>query len=188
MITIHRIKQGTPEWDQIREGLYTGTSAEKLLSAARARKIINGKITPYALNELSTFGGNYHTKRGHILEDEALELYELIYKVTVDRPGFITNSKYPMCGYSPDGIEGDYLLEVKCFMKDKHMAMFNGDIPLKVLAQIHFGMLISGKKKARLIIYNPELEAEYALKVIDIKYNRNIIINIRGLLTKGASA
>jgi hypothetical protein len=74
---------------------YTGQNAHKLLRYTGAIKIVDGVASAYALNEITGFGGNFFTRRGHKLEDEMLSLYERIYKVTVDRFGFITNSKYP---------------------------------------------------------------------------------------------
>lgn len=182
MITIHEVEQGTDEWQEIREGLYTGSNAHKLLDHHSKVKIIDGVASPYALTEITGFSGNFHTKRGHILEDEAIELYEQIKKVKVDRPGFVTNSKFPNCGYSPDGLRDDRTLECKAFNEDKHMKMFNGEVPLKVLAQCYFGMLICGKKICDLIIYNPDLEAVKAFKVITIRWNPKIAANFRRIL------
>jgi hypothetical protein len=195
MITVHQVEQGTEEWQQLRADLYTGTGADKLLSYSGQVKIVNGVVSSYALSEITGFRGNFHTRRGHKLEDEALELYALITKHHVSRPGFITNSKYPECGYSPDGLDDDLdlPLEVKAFEESKHMAMFNakrpiGQIPLKVVSQVHFGQFIWEKKGARLIIYNPDLDAKFALKIIDIRYNRNIQSNFRRKLSAGKVA
>jgi hypothetical protein len=182
MITIHDIEQGTDEWLALRKDLYTGSNAHKLLKHSGQMKIVDGVATPYAITEITGFTGNFFTKRGHLLEDEAIELYEQIKKVTVDRPGFVTNSKFPTCGYSPDGIRPDRTLECKAFNDDKHMQMFNGDIPITVLAQCHFGMLICGKKICDLIIYNPRLEAREALKIITIRWNPKIAANFKRLL------
>jgi hypothetical protein len=175
-IKIHAIAQGTPEWLELRAGKYTGSNADKLLRF--------GAID-YALTEQSDFKGNFYTKRGHILEDEATELYEKITGKIVNSVGFVTNDKYISCGYSPDGICGETLIEVKCFNTVKHMQMINGDIPFKVEAQIHFGMLICELKKANLIIYNPEIEnPKDAFKIITIKAKKSIQDNLKRILIK----
>lgn len=176
MITQHAVQQGSEEWQQIRAGKYTGSNAHKLLRY--------GAID-YALTEAGAFGGNFYTKRGHVLEDEAIELYEQIYGRQVERPGFITNDKYTICGYSPDGVDDQILLEVKCFNQKRHMTIYKGDIPLEILAQIHFGLMITELKQARLLIYNPDLEIPFAFKAIDIKSNRNIQANFKRKLMKG---
>jgi len=188
MITIHQVTQGTDEWHELRAGLYTGSNAHKLLDHSAKFKIINGEVTAYALGEATSFKGNFYTKRGHILEEEAIELYDQIKKVKVERPGFVTNSNYKTCGYSPDGIRPDRTIECKAFKEDSHMKIYNGDIPIKVLAQCHFGMLICGKKLCDLIIYNPDLDAKYAFKVIPIRYNPKIAANFRRILLPDKAA
>lgn len=198
MITVHDVEQGSEEWLKLREDLYTGQNADKLLSHSDKVKIVNGIVSAYALNELTGFGGNFYTRRGHVLEDEALDLYRQITGHRVSRPGFVTNSKWPSCGFSPDGHDDDLELplEVKAFNEAKHMKMFNGEVPLKILAQIYFGQFIWEKKGARLVIYNPDfakkqIEGEpnplydpaKAIKIIDVRYNRNIMLNFKRKLT-----
>lgn len=187
MITVHEIEQGTKEWGALRAGKYTGSNAHKLFKYGAI------KYSQAVVDD--SWGGNFFTKRGHILEDEALELYGKIKKVEVLRPGFITNSKYPNCGYSPDGIDGQQvgnalnresiLLEVKCFNPTRHLKIYNGDIPLEILAQIYFGMLITDLKKARLIIYNPDLDPKLALKIIEVKRDPAVLSNLKRILVKG---
>lgn len=176
MIQLHDVEQGSSDWLELRAGLYTGSNADKLLKF--------GAID-YSLTESGKFRGNFWTKRGHILEAEAIELYEQITKRQVDRPGFVTNSAYPGTGYSPDGLLPDRLIEVKCFDINKHFDLILGNIPLKVLAQIHFGLLICEMPQADLIAYNPTVEdPKQAFKIINIKANRNVQANFKRILSK----
>lgn len=175
-VTIHdEILQGSDAWQQLRKDRYTGSNADKLLKFGTIQ---------YAKNSDNNFWGNFHTQRGHILEDSAIEIYSQINKRTVNRPGFVTNDRFPTCGYSPDGIDGSILLEVKCFIEAKHMAIFGGNIPFKVLAQIYFGLLITECDEARLIIYNPDLEVKWCYKSIVIKRNRNVNQNFKRILNR----
>lgn len=123
------------------------------------------------------FEGNKYTKRGHILEVVAVREYERRHHIKVARPGFITNSVYTNAGYSPDGIDRRTLLEVKAFNGDRHDKLASGDIPLEVLVQIYFGMIITGLRKAKLLAINPEREEQ--LTIIDIPYGKIIGSNIR---------
>lgn len=223
MITIHDVEQGTDEWLALRENLYTGNGAEKLLRHNGQIKLVNGVASAYALSEITGFTGNFYTRRGHALEDEAVELYEQIQEVKVNRAGFLTNSKYPTCGYSPDGlaqlkvdgveieatINGEaiigellegVLLEVKCFDIEHHMVLVNAkkieDIPLKILAQIHFGLLMTGLPQAHLVAYNPAkgedgkplLPVEHQLRIITIKARPQVRANFRRILAPGKVA
>lgn len=174
MIQTHAVEQGTDAWLELRAGKFTGSNAHKLLKFG---------ALDYSLTETSTFKGNWWTKRGHLLESEAIDLYEQITNIHVDRPGFVTNSKWPSAGYSPDGIGADGLIEVKCFDQKKHLELFAGNVPLEVLAQIHFGLMICELKQATLVIYNPTLDPTLAFKMIPIKHNRNIANNFKRILT-----
>lgn len=164
MIIIHDVKQGTPEWLELRKDLWTGSKAIRLLQ---------GKPMPRDYD----FAGNIHTRRGQILESVAVREYERRYHRYVARPGFVTNSVYTNAGYSPDGIDGGWLLEVKAFNGERHDKLAAGDIPLEVRVQIYFGLIITGKRKARLLAVNPEREDQ--LTVIEIAYDKSIGNNIR---------
>lgn len=175
MIHHHDIQQGSDEWKAARLGRYTGSNAYKLLSSFGAHD---------AAKQLdSKFTGNFYTKRGHLLEDEAIELYENIKHTIVSHTGFVTNDDYPDCLYSPDGLTENVVVEVKCFGEKPHMAIYNGVIPLKILAQIHFGMLITGKTHGHLVIYNPKLATKLAYKIIDVPYDQKIQDNFKRILT-----
>lgn len=210
MITIHwDIEQGTEEWLKLREDLYTGSGADKLLAHSGQIKVVEGVASPYAVADITGFKGNFYTKRGHLLEEQAVDLYEKITKSTVARPGFVTNSTFPTCGYSPDGCIIDEVvidentsviikktLEVKAFKEDLHLKLLAGDIPARIMAQLQFGMLICGAKSCDFIPYNanfakkrlliddefqdnPNYDPSKALKIISVKYNPSIAQNFR---------
>lgn len=167
MIIYHDVEQGTPEWKALRAPLWTGSTAIRLLQ---------GK----PLMPESDWDGNDATRRGHALEVAAIREYERLYRRKVQRPGFVTNTVYPNAGYSPDGIDGGWLLECKAFAGQRHENLVAEKIPLTVMVQILFGMIITGKRKARLLAFNPEYEQQ--LHVIEITYERKIGDNIRSKL------
>lgn len=174
MITIYDdLEQGTEKWHELRNGKYTGSNAIKLLKY--------GAVS-FSLASGTGFKGNFYTKRGHILEDVAIDLYEQIFSTKVSRPGFVENSKYAQCGYSPDGIDGQVLLECKCFNEKRHLEIFKGDIPVEIEAQIQFGLMITELKQARLLIYNPDLDVQHAFKSIDIRARQDIHTNFKNKL------
>lgn len=168
MIEIHDVKQSTPEWHELRKGKWTGS---------RAIKLLQGKSLP----DDSAIVANKYMRRGTLLEPIAIREYEHNYETDVLRVGFVTNSKYPNAGYSPDGITGDVLLEVKCCNGLRHEALVNGEIPLEYLAQIHFGMVICELKSARLLAFNPEYNEQ--LTIIEISADQAIIDNIKNRLS-----
>lgn len=175
MVIIHNVLQGSPAWHALRAGKYTGSNAWKLLRY--------GAID-YALAQEGSAPSNYWSERGHLLEPECIELYQAINKTKVARPGFVTNTLYPMAGYSPDGIAGNILIECKAFKAEKHLSVHRGDIPFEVQAQIQFGFLICELKEAHLVIYNPELEPKLAFKIIVIRRNPAVQNNFKRILGK----
>jgi hypothetical protein len=182
MITFHAVKQGTEAWLQIRARLWTGSVAIRLLQ---------GKPMP---REYS-WDGNNATKRGSLLEFAAIREYEREYRRAVARPGFVTNSVYPNAGYSPDALDGGWLLECKALTEMRHQGLISdkmslstlegivaSKIPLQYRVQIFFGMIITGKRKARLLAFNPEIPDEKDLIVVEIGYDKLIGNNIRSKL------
>lgn len=169
MIIWHDVIQGTPAWKLLRKGLWTGSVAIRLLQ---------GKPMPPDYD----WDGNDATRRGHALEVAAIREYERKYRTKVQRPGFVTNSVYPNAGYSPDGIDHAWLLEAKALNGLRHDDLVAGNIPLQYLVQVLFGMIITGKRKARLLAYNPEVVGKEELTVIEITYDKIVGTNIRAKL------
>lgn len=164
MIIYHDVEQGSPEWLKLRKDLWTGSKAMRLLQ---------GKPMPRDYE----WDGNDSTRRGHALEVAAVREYKRKYRRKVERPGFVTNSVYTNAGYSPDGIDGGWLLECKALNGLRHEALVKKEIPIEYLCQVYLGMIITGKRKARLLAFNPENEEQ--LVVIEIGYDRAIGDNIR---------
>ena len=182
MIVYHDVEQGTPEWKAIRHMLWTGYTAIRLLTGKKLRPEGN-------------WDGNDATRRGHALEVAAIREYEREYRCKVLRPGFVTNTVYPNAGFSPDAIDRAWLLECKALAEIRHKGLISdkmslttlegivaSSIPLQYRVQILFGMIITGRRKARLLAFNPEIVDQKQLIVVEIGYDRLIGDNIRRLL------
>lgn len=172
MLTILEVKQNSEEWHKAREGKVTGSIVEDLLT----------KGLDHALKQnLSRFKGNFYTQRGHILEQEAVEVYENIHDVELERPGMVMNSAYPNAACSPDAIDRtiECLIEVKCFGQ-RHSEITNiTSIPFKIMAQLQFNMMICELEIARLVMYNPDIEDDdRAYLEIEVPANKNIQANM----------
>lgn len=118
--------------------------------------------------------------------------YNRKYKTKTKRPGFVQNTVYTNAGYSPDGIDGGWLLECKALTEMRNKGLISdkmplntlrrvvdSNIPLEYLVQIFFGMIITGKRKARLLAFNPEIPDQEQLIVVEIGYDKIIGSNIR---------
>jgi hypothetical protein len=180
MIIWHDVEQGSEAWKKLRRPLWTGSTAINLLQGKMFRP------------DDSNWEGNDATRRGHALEVAAIREYERKYHHKVMRPGFVTNTVYPNAGFSPDGIDRGWLLECKALQEMRHEGLISDQmsllqleaiimsrVPLKIKAQIFFGMIITGKRKARLLAFNPDIVGQEQLKVVEIGYDRLIGDNIR---------
>lgn len=157
MIRYYQFEQRSPIWHTYRKGRWTGSTAIDLL---------RGKPAPPESD--STYDNKYML-RGRVLEPLAIEAYEHKYKLSVAHYGFITNTKYPHAGYSPDGVDTEEtLIEVKCLGVEKHDKIVSGEMPIptEYQAQIQFGLLVSELTKAKLVLYNPD--ASTVMHVIDV--------------------
>lgn len=170
MFTIHDVEQRSSEWFELRANKITASNAWKLLLYGKNKALEPAK--PFT---------NIWTQRGNALEPEAIELYEKIKGINVMQVGFITNTKFDNCGASPDGIT-DRLIEVKCFNKEKHLIINEDNIPFQVMAQVQFSMMICELDKTDLVLYNPDLDAKNALKIIEIKQDNLIVKHIKSKL------
>lgn len=179
MIIWHDVVQGSPAWFKLRENLWTGYTSIRLMMGKR-------------LLPVSEWDGNNATRRGQMLEFAAIREYERKYHTKVQRPGFVTNTVYPNAGYSPDAIDGGWLLEAKALIEMRHQGLISdkmsltelqgiiaSKIPLQFKVQIFFGMIITGKRKARLLAFNPDIVDQEQLLVVEIGYDKLIGNNIR---------
>lgn len=109
------IRQGTPEWFELRKHRITASIAATCLGLnpfdgrAKAWRIIKG-TEPSAMND--------HIYRGLVNEEPARRLYEARHGVQVAEAGFVVHPTLPWLGASPDGlVGGEGLLEIKCPQK-----------------------------------------------------------------------
>lgn len=153
MITIlWDLEQGSDEWHNLRKNYITGTDGHKLLIGHSIQEILNNKQV-----EHNSFSGNYYTRRGHLLETEAKQIYSETREEVKDA-GFITNDKYPLAGYSPDGLVGDNgLVECKAFKEKKHLEVYK-NLSTDIIGQTQFGLFVSEREWCDLILYNPDIE------------------------------
>lgn len=175
MATLLVEKPLTPEWFAARKNRIT---------ASRFNDILNG--TPKAWERIidemdgtrAGFRGNDATEWGNNHEEEAIRLFEFQENVDVVRTGFWIMDDYPDIGGTPDGLLGDdFTLQVKCpYNPDVHYKTWKEQrIPGKYLAQVQGEMMITGRRFAWFISYDPRADADFQLVKILIPRNQNYI-------------
>ena len=153
-------EQGTPEWFEHRCGIPTASMFSTMMAkgtGATRNKYLYEKAAEIITGEPAEgFGGNKHTERGHEQEPIARELYEMQTGHTVKDCGFM-RADYN-AGYSPDGLPGDGLLEIKTKLPHLQVEiLLKGNIPTTYTKQTQGGLLISELEWLDFVIYSPGL-------------------------------
>ena len=98
-------EQRTKEWYEFRHNLITASSAWKALdSQSSINSIIYEKCKPYDDSKYDNVNMNTPFHWGTKYEPISVQLYEYIYKTTVEDFGCIQHDTFKFIGASPDGI------------------------------------------------------------------------------------
>lgn len=157
---IHTMEQGTPEWFEVRRGVLTASTFEKVLTptgkiSAQAKALVY-KTLGETIEPCDEWEGNKATERGQAMEPEARKAYELLTGNRVQQAGFVRRGRI---GCSPDGmVNGEGVLEIKCPLPHTHLAYLDaGQVPGKYLPQCHGALLVTGLSWVDFFSYCPEL-------------------------------
>jgi hypothetical protein len=161
---IFNCEQNSTEWFQCRAGVVTASAMHAVRAKGEGKtrddymyKII-GEIISGEYEE-ETFS-NDHTKRGHIDEPIALELYSISKDVVLTKVGFVKNfNDYPV-GFSPDSLimDGDRIIkpvEAKSRKKGIQARLLDkGEVPTTVKAQLQTGIWVSESDSIDYVSYS----------------------------------
>lgn len=153
---VHIIEQGTPEWDALRLGRFTASSAQAIASDGKgletliyqkAAEILTGKPAKEAFT-------NEDIERGKQLEHLARNAYEIQTGFSVMQIGFVEESEF--IGASPDGkVDPDGLVEIKC-KNDVNFLRFMIDrkIDPAHMWQMQMQMSVCDREWVDYLVYN----------------------------------
>lgn len=114
------MKQLSDEWFLAHVGMITGSKMATVVDGgAKAWTTMLDKMKAEVENPQLALDRGYQSRgmeRGIILEEEAVDHYELINNVDVERPAFVVSPKLKFVGCSPDFHRPDVYIvgEVKC--------------------------------------------------------------------------
>jgi predicted phage-related endonuclease len=158
------LEQGTEEWFSARCGCVTASEFKSVMSKGRGtapsktRRTYMMKLAGEILTgEVQDGYTNAHMERGHIMEVEARDLYEMATGNSVDQAGFIKSAN--QIGYSPDGmISADGLLEIKSKLPHLQIELLlKGEVPSEHIKQLQGGLYVSGRQWIDFVSYWPGL-------------------------------
>lgn len=159
------IVQNTEEWEEIKLGKFSASTAADLLMDKKNAgykklidKIVEERITGKK-SESKTFKGNEFTDRGHELEPVAREDYELRHFKDVTLVGVVELDDWTLC--SPDGlIDADGLYQAKCpIFNTQKGYLKTKKIPNNYYKQLQFELFVTGRKYNVFNSYHPSLPA-----------------------------
>ncbi len=168
MIFHNDIEQNTDAWYSLRSGIPTASAFSKLVTgtgkdsssiAEYARTLAAEK---YAGKPLDSWEGNKYTERGHEMEPDAVDEYELVNGLSVSETGFVTSDDGSYGG-SPDRLVGDNgVLEVKSLIAHRHIAALqyidqHQNIPPDYRSQVQGEILVCERDWCDLMFFHPNL-------------------------------
>lgn len=125
-------------------------------------------------------------KRGLYLEEAVLN--ELAKKTSKKfyKAGLFLSSDYPILGASPDAINEEMVVEIKCPFSDGTISNFidsNGDIKLKYLYQIQLQMHLTKRYKSVFVIAKPDFETSKEIIYKYYEYDTDFVIKMLNEIT-----
>lgn len=191
MIT-HEVDHNSPEWDALRLGIPTGSGFKNVITAKGARsdsfldyaETMAGEL--FAGQKLDAWEGNRYTDRGHEVEEEAVAYYEFHYGETF-KAGFITDDAETY-GCSPDRIQADRSVEVKCFPKLHIRALMyyakHKKCPSSEKAQVQGQIHMCEKEYGALLYYHRDLPKLMIVVPRDQVFINKMLQQIKNVIEK----
>lgn len=149
--------QNSPEWYAARAGIPTASCFGQILAkgqgktrASYMRRLAAERITGTPLETFTTPA----MERGHLLEDEARQLYAFMRDAEPQQVGFI---RCHGAGCSPDSLLGDDgMLEIKTQRGDLLIeTILKDDFPSVHVAQVQGQLWVAGREYCDLMVYWP---------------------------------
>ena len=116
--------------------------------------------------------------RGRRLEPLVLKQVEMIQNMNFKPCGIILNPTLPVFGASPDGINEDLVVEIKCPMSAKTVSNYvkkNGQLTEKAKAQIQLQMHMANKPNGLFCIASPSFEEDRKVQIIPVEYEEEYV-------------
>ena len=157
----HDVQQNTEEWLALRKGKFTASTFGSLFMAKTTAGYQNAiyKVCYERLTgESPESFGNDWMERGHILESEAREEYELLTFNKVSNGGFCELNEWIGC--SPDGfVKPGGILEIKSPKYSTLMSYtLSGELPREYKYQVHGQLWITESEFCDFFVYHPKLK------------------------------
>ena len=88
---------------------------------------------------------------------------------------------WPLFGASPDGMNKDFVVEIKCPISHETMKNYiaeNGSLGSKYMAQIQLQMLMTGRNQGLFCVAHPDFETSGKVTIKMVKYDDAFLTNL----------
>lgn len=161
MIRIIECAQNSPEWMEARRGIPTASAFAKILAKGEGktrRRYMLDLASERLTGAIADSYTNDHMERGHVMEEEARNMYAFRCDMDPQRVGFIRRDDV-RAGASPDSLLGnDGLLEIKTKLGALQLDVLELDrLPPEHVAQVQGQLWVSGRDYCDFVSYWPRL-------------------------------
>jgi exodeoxyribonuclease (lambda-induced) len=176
------MEQRTKDWFDARKGCFTASQISRILGKSLETKEAQSYITeklaevlnielPSSVTQAMEWGTKY--------EEWAFKWVNKAYfTMPFEKAGFLKHENYSFLGGSPDGLSKNAVLEIKCpFSSLEHLKyklnIKDNETLKKVNSdyyyQLQCNMLIAKKPKGVFASFDPRLQKEIALHIVEIE-------------------
>ena len=167
LTTYAHLEQGSQEWLDARCGLMTASNIGKMITPATLKVADNetsrGLTMQLAAERITGHVDYVHPtfdmQRGTDDEPFARDIYAANFAPVTELGFMVRDFGDYRLGYSPDGLVGDDgLIEIKSRRPKEHLkTVLKGLPPLENMAQLHAGLLVSGREWIDYVSYSAGL-------------------------------
>lgn len=187
---IHNMKQGSPEWLEVRRGKITGTGFKKVLSKrGNTRMDYMRELALERKTGISSEGYCNETMEwGIATEPQARAYFEKEFDVKVEQVGFIESTLPDFenyVGVSPDGLVlSDRTIEIKCPNTETHLKyMAQNRLPSEYEPQVQGILWVTEREWCTFISFDPRCK-EQPFWSIQVKRDETYIANLANEVDK----
>jgi exodeoxyribonuclease (lambda-induced) len=176
---IIQVEQNTDAWFEARLGKLTASDASTIKTAGKGLEtLVYEKVAETLTKKFKQAFVNEAMEKGHELEMEARNSYEITTGKMVKTTGFWVLDEMEDVGASPDGLVGeDGLIEIKCPTPPVYAKyLYDGKIDPKYIAQMQMQMWVTNKKWVDFVTYNPDFDT--AAPIIKVVRDQKMIDEI----------
>ena len=118
-------------------------------------------------------------KRGRTLEPKVLQVVQRKLGISFSSSGLMLDPDIPLFGASPDAINDDYVVEIKCPSSNKTVNNYitkKDDLKMKYYAQIQLQMHMAKREKGLFCIASPNFETNKEVKIVEVNYDKAYVL------------